>query len=209
MPITTDKDQRRFFREQGYIEFEELISDEQLNHVNDEIKKLTQSLGRNSDRLFRQGHDLFRQSDYLKKICTSKLFAALFAELIGEKSIRLGFDQFIPKNYSTKSLQSLEESCCLRGILGGLIICLNSADASDPSVFPSHAGNGIFFRAQHPIDYQILQQRPQQQFYLIGYTSQKTQYSLQENDPHTHDLKKLGYIFGDSLQNEHHPLIIR
>jgi hypothetical protein len=42
---------------------------------------------------------------------------------------------------------------------------------------------------------------------MIVYCTDKTVYVLEKRDPHTHALKKLGYGFGDRLEEKTHPII--
>lgn len=128
---------------------------------------------------------------------------------------------------------SLKEVSCLQTVLCGLMLCLSSfgtepeenrkgfniveantasldqATVQPVSVFCKKAGNGIFFTPDVPIDFQQLWEHPGQTYLMIVYTHFVTQYILNENDPHGHALKRLGYVFGDRLSDKLNPIVHR
>ncbi|QLH36192.1 MAG: hypothetical protein HWD61_08680 [Parachlamydiaceae bacterium] len=44
---------------------------------------------------------------------------------------------------------------------------------------------------------------------LLAFADFRTVYILNENDPHTHTLKHLGYVFGDKLSDKLNPIVYR
>jgi hypothetical protein len=50
---------------------------------------------------------------------------------------------------------------------------------------------------------------PHQRYLLIVFANRRAQYVLNANDPHAHALKHKGYVFGDRLREELHPIVIR
>lgn len=183
--------------------------------------------------LFLAGRDLWREAPSLAKIILQKKWAEFAAELTLEKRLRFAFDQVITlkfpksdikedpafKHYTTKSL-SLENSSCFQGLVCGLMIRLAGPEESqivdsdallvspEPSIFPKKPGNASYFLSSVPFNFSSLEsQAGTHQFLLIAYSIPKAVYVLQKNDPNTHFLKHLGYVFGDTLKDKLHPLV--
>ena len=76
-------------------------------------------------------------------------------------------------------------------------------------IFPKIAGNCTFVSSEMVIPFQELQERTGQRFLLITYTEKTALYTLDPKDPHTHNLKQLGYVFGDRLADAYHPILFR
>lgn len=108
---------------------------------------------------------------------------------------------------------SLRNVCCLQGVRCGLMLCLSDSeqpqDGSYEGVFSHRAGCGTFIAPERAIDFPTLMQRAGQQFLLIVYTEKTALYTMREEDPHVHELKRLGYVFGDRLNDSLHPIIYR
>lgn len=183
------------------------------------------------DELFLDGRDLWRRSAVVKKMVLDRTLAQIAAELMRKKYIRLGYDQFLlggplkaPSEKFSDELEgartlllnpktTLEEISCLQGALCGLIICLSSAmqpiEPRPNSIFPVQAGNITYFTAQASIDFSELSQREGQKFLLIVYAEKTTLYIPNSKDPNWHALKRLGYVFGDRVSDQLHPVLYR
>lgn len=247
MKFSTAKEHRDFFQKQGWIEFEGLISNDQLNLANEAIDQvLSERLNVSTERLrtlssekfYLQGRDLWRSNPLLQKLVTQTRFAEIAAELIEKKPLRLGYDQFFPARHQISSSkdtsqiysQFLEQTAipiqlvsCLQGVACGLIISLGGKEdievekegltetvASEGiDIFPNQPGNMIFFQPNVPIKWEHLYRHLGQKFYLIVYTVNTAHYQLEPRDPHTHALKRLGYVFNDKLSDKLNPIIYR
>lgn len=198
---------------------------ERLNVSPERLRLLT------SEQFFLQGRDVWRSHPTLQKLVTRSLFAEIASELIEKKPLRLGYDQFFPSRhaspYSAKTSQvyshfleqntSLEDVSCLKGVIGGLILALGGKQEvpveenlqEGINVFPRQPGSVIFFKPDIPIPWKNLYAHAGQSFYLIVYTQAYAYYQLQPQDPHTHALKRLGYVFNDKLNDKLHPIVYR
>ena len=186
------------------------------------------------EMMFAEGFDLWRADSLLQKIATQMRFCELAASLIEKKILRLAYDQLLPfyqenqilekkqtnGNYFnfTSHTRSLEEISCVNRLACALMLSLNDLDLNlttqdEPvagiDVFPRKAGNVIFFRPNIPIHWNYLHERQGERFLLIVYAEQTAYYQLQEQDPHTHAFKRLGYVFNDKLSDKLHPIVFR
>lgn len=239
MKFATAKEHRVFFQKQGWIEFEGLLSNEQLTLANQAIDQiLTERLKTTPDQLnlvssedlFVKGHDLWRSHAVLRKLATHVRFAEIAAELTEKKSLRLGYDQlfvvqhpfqisqqepplysdFLSKTLSLEAVSCLSEvECGLLFALGGQEDSISETKAEGIDVFPHKAGQAIFIHPHLPIQWKNLYAHVNQRFYLIVYSALSARYQLQVQDPHTHDLKRLGYVFNDKLNDKLHPIVYR
>lgn len=242
MKFAIAKEHRTFFQKQGWIEFEDLLSNAQLTLVNQAIdqvlaERLNVPFERlrslSSEKYYLQGRDVWRSSSILQTFVAQTRFAEIAAELIEKKTVRLGYDQFFPPHQATPYLQkspsiyshfleqttSLEEVSCLRGVACGLLVALGGEEndvhleqqvsSEGIDVFTIRPGNVIFFRPAVLVNWSRLYAYPGQRFYMIVYVAASAYYQLQPRDPHTHALKRLGYVFNDKLSDKLNPIIYR
>jgi hypothetical protein len=229
MKISIAKEHKDFFEKEGWIEFEELLTSSQLNQFNqaidfalkaklnttpEKIKRMTQ------EELYAAGRDLSRHEETLRKLVTQPKLAEIASSLVGIRPLRLGYDQllppFIPSLFQDLTPQTyekyidnastLEGTSCVKEVAVGLIICLGPDD-DEENLF--NKGSIIFFNPQAPLDLVRLKSHPDQRYLLIVYTESLANYILQVDDPHTHDLKNLGYVFNDKLRDKTHPIVYR
>lgn len=231
------KEQRLHFERQQILELEGILPPLQIQQIKEKIDHLL-SYSETSqvnwkkpfsaERHYNEGRDLWRRDPLVRKLVTDKGLAKIASELLGGKFLRLAYDQLLPGLIPSESMlansvymplltktANLEEISCIRGAMAGVCICLRSAVSIEPcleqknSPFSKHEGNIVFFSAEKQIDFSELKKCPQQEFLLIVYASRTTLYAPNEADAHQHDFKKLGYVFGDRLNDEINPVLCR
>lgn len=217
-----------FYHKNKFIEIESLINESTLQKMQEEFhhaltEKLKTPFRQNTAaKIFLEGHDLWRTHAKLKKYVTQTTWAEIAAELASYQRLRLGFDQFFLGGDSSKIddvytelLQqniSLADYSSVNEIQCGLMICLSKPDLIDStteSVFSITPGNAVFFNKDFPIDFTRLPHLPKGQYLLLVYVQHNSVYVLNENDPFTHFLKHLGYVFGDRLNDKLNPIVSR
>lgn len=176
MRYTITSAQLSHFQDHGELEFAELYSEEEIQHLS---ALLEESFLKNTT-----GRDLERDSSELYKAIRLNRLGQVASALFGEKTIQLAFTQLYP-HFLT---DTLEESSCVTEIIGGALI--------DPE-----SGDVIFISPTYSIEFTG--------FFLLAFAAKNARYKYQENDPHTHLLKKLGYGFGDQLDEKTHPFLIQ
>lgn len=216
MKFSIELKQRHFFRENNAIEFERIFSEQDLYGMNTSIKEIFYKA--KATDFFLEGHDLFRRSEAVKKAITSSRLCSLIYELLEQKPLRLGFDQlfppiktsyldYYPEKLPFSELSAVKNLHCL--------LFINLSGEGKPPVFeegdpfPSKPGNTVLLLPKYAIDFNKLSERMNQTFLLVGYTLNFSQYLFVEKDPHCHQLKRLGYVFGDKLRDNEHPIILR
>ncbi|MBS0603813.1 MAG: hypothetical protein JSS60_02115 [Verrucomicrobia bacterium] len=223
MRFALTADHREFFNKKSYIEFEQMLSSDQIAALRtnaDEAlaKRLRLPVAKLADKssaeLFQAGYDLWRDNDAIKKVVHKNAFATLASELFQITPIRSGFDQYIITSKGTAApfaqAFSLQDSCCLSPLAGALILPLD--DLMAPLSFfpmPLNAGNGLFISPSLPIPWPELFSTPGLRFIMIGFAIEKTFFRADTRDPHAVNLKLLGYVFNDHLKDSLHPLILR
>ncbi|GAB4190724.1 MAG: hypothetical protein Tsb0015_12170 [Simkaniaceae bacterium] len=182
--------------------------------------------------VFLEGHNLFTDNKLVRKYVLRRNFAEIASSLLGIRPLRIAFDQFIytreneslfhekeiskvlPNEISLHQMSSVEPVVC--GCILNLAKQCSTAPAETFSIaqdmemlipIPSCPGHGIFFQVDAPISFESLYAVPNQNLLLIVYGKDKMLYTKNDRDPHVHQLKKLGYVFGDKLKNETHPII--
>lgn len=232
MKFAVASEHRDFFNKNGYIEFAELVTDEQLKRLNEDVKQVLvnrlklpshASLDKQpSGSLFSKGRDLWRDLPSIKKVVCNPLFAEIAWELCQQRPLRIGYDQFFPSHrteglaltkHDTQQPQlsgtlSLAESCSIQGVISGFILCLKGdAQAETLGFFPTTPGHALFFSVDHPIDFAKLGN--QCDYLLVTYAIKKSVYVHNEKDPLCYDLRQWGYTFGDALSDRLNPILLR
>lgn len=194
----------KYFHENGFIEFENILSnpiyEKLINACFEIIKKSKESSISSVSK-----NDLFRTSETFKKIAFNKTITSILKTLTKKQNMRLVFDQLIlkEKNSSIENF-SLDSFSSFQGLIGGIIIKfdVNYLEINDLN----KKNNCIFIKNSTPI--KIENFFSDSNFYLlIAYGEIKTVYKHNLNDMNTNFLKKLGYNFGDTLKDELHPIV--
>ena len=217
MRFALTKQHLDFYYKNHFIECEELISISQLQSLSVAIQDLlAKRLKINSKtlqyadvkQLFIAGRDLWRDSKAIQSLVFSSRFAEISAYLTKETSIRLAYDQvfyFHPcssKHPFFKDTHSLNQLCCLQKLTCALLIPIPFAFENIKS-----PGNGTFFSPQLSLSLLPVTPHHASFFLMMTYSGDKTLYTFEAKDLHTHHLKKLGYVFGDRLKHSTHPLV--
>lgn len=231
MRFTITTGQIAFFKKFGFIEFENLLSEEDIQKIMERIQlKLTQRMKTTwqdkplSDTLA-AGKDLWREDAYLSQIVCLRRLAQIASELSG-KSLRLLFDQVLrtPENllgvdplFATP--KRLEELGSYHGMSLGLLLKLTESpekaaeyppNLTEPyPLFPWLKGSGTFITGDRPFRFNPLFSEKGQCYLLIMYGALKTLYMPNPSDPSTPLLKKLGYGSGDALMEQTHPTVFQ
>jgi hypothetical protein len=209
---------REFFQKNGYIELEAALTPEEVSHLASaadtllEKRALSQIEFRSAEELYRVGHDLWRGDETLRKKIVSRSFAEMGADLFKKESLHIAYDQLLrtgsKPGFPQKLPLTLNETTSIYPLAGALLIHLSGS--SLPShLIPSCHENVIYLSPDIVIPWELFFQLPHQSYLLIAYAIPESVYVLQPKDPHTHNYKKLGYVFGDRVTHNHHPIIFR
>lgn len=225
-----------FFQKHRVIEFDDVFNEKQLAILLEEVDSaLAARLQTEPEKISHQtslalymaGRDLWRHNMTLRKIICHHQLGKIAADLVQQTSLRIGFDQLLPSRAPTSNVienkdglaqllektQSLNDYSHLQGTACGLMICLKSdesiSEEDQVSVFSKKAGNVVFFDADLPVDFSKLENHSRSRYLLIAYTLANSMYILKENDPHGHELKHIGYSFGECLNEKLNPFVYR
>lgn len=203
--------QIEFYKENRYLELEEILSESKFQSlVYEIIKKRSQIKSKHSDHSsqFLNSHDLFRDIPDLKKFLSSAMIVNILNELCQESFFRLLFDQIIayPLSDNYPSIINLND-LSFQGTVMGLLINLGGAEITSSHLFPKKKGNITFFDPSSPLILDEFKIPTSAEFLLVAYGTQDARYRFKEIDPHTHVPKNYGYVFGDSLTNSLNPLL--
>ena len=221
MQFALTGDHKYRFEERGFIEFDELLTAaecERLCHAVDEAlaKSLKNSRWKrnsySSEELWLGGRDLSNRNAEIQRVTSRRRLLTVLAELTGQHQLRWAYDQVITSGEGTASMQteSLNQTSCFQGLVGAILLRIEGED-DEPNaeiVKPSTLGAGVFITATKPIDYQALVE-PGQRYLLMVYGQPKLAYIHNPQDLHTHQLKDLGYVFGDRVKDTTHPIVLR
>ncbi len=185
MKLALTADHKEFFLKNNYIEFEGLITPEQVAILKKNAEEaLASRLKLNAARLgnkpvkelFQAGYELWRDNATIKKTVQKKEFAILASELFQVIPIRCAFNQYIctAERGSASPFPetlTLQESSCLSPLAGALILPLDDLMKPIPSFnMPLNVGNGLFISPSLPIPWPELFSTPNLNFLIIGYS---------------------------------------
>ncbi len=226
MRFALNSDHKDFYAKNGFIEFEGLLDAQAVTALQQEIDS-TLCLRLNTSSIlmarlprkaiFESGFDLWRNSGAVKQALFKTTFTELSAQLFKANLLRVGFDQYIDtgagSDFPLKEPLSFNAFSCANPLSGILMFRLSEtpADPCDPQVcpIPSRVGSGIFLSPDKVIPWAELFSKKNLRLMILAYASKRTFYRLEKNDPHTHLWKRLGYVFGDLLKDNLHPILHR
>ncbi|MCH9614838.1 MAG: hypothetical protein SP1CHLAM54_00540 [Chlamydiia bacterium] len=163
MQFAITKDHMNYFREHGYVSFEDLLKEDELAEILHHYQ--------------RGARDAWRHNEKLKKIVCKRSFSNLAKEIFQVDTLRLAYTEY------TDHVTPLDETSSVQYLTGALILGENPTMINTETDF--ECGPSL----------------------VIAFCSSVAVYVKNDADPHTHDLKKMGLVFGDRLQNDTHPLL--
>jgi len=129
-----------------------------------------------------EGRDLWRHNPVLKKLILHKL-GPIALELTGQKSLRLACDQWLE---SPPKLLRMQDYFCFQGLALLFILSEGGLDIFEPSSLASHFPDKA---------------------YLAAFAKENARLIENTKDAYNLKTRNLGYVFGDRLRSEFHPLI--
>lgn len=219
MKFALAKEHHDFFDQNGFIEFDGLISHQTIRNLSKSVYRLVANhLNRLPERLtlenpldlFMSGRDLWRQSEEVRRQVIHRNFATIASGLVRQRPIRLCLDQWVPAGMEFKNPVTFQELFPVQGIIAGAFIALEAAlEQEETSFFPQEAGNIVFVKPDTVIPFEQLTKERAQSMLMIVYGDRKSVYVYKESDPLTHYLKGMGYVYGDRLSDSQHPLLLQ
>ncbi len=209
--------QSAFFSQNGYIEFENLLSPEECEQIRNEAVKGKKKL--TPEQLYIGGRDLWRQSNFLKTLLLSRRMGAIATGLCNKSPLRLGCDQWIPLECKWPSPAKGKDLLSFQGIALLYLIRISPAAEEEkilptfryePGLIPLPAsqGSALMVNPNLILNFPKMVLYSPTDLYLVAYTLTNAVYVHNLKDPSNAMLKQLGYNFGDKLKTEHHPLIV-
>lgn len=216
MPFSLPDSHVEFFTKHQILELEDLLPIEDAEalclSLEEHLKKrLKQKTLHNTSNalLWKAGRNLDKEDPKILKTLFQLQLGKLSNALFKKRPIRIAYTQTLwtenshdPLFSSSDTLQSISS---ISPILGAIIICLKSKDPQEsllPSLTHLKQGNVFFLSEQYPVDFPKLLSQAGIRAFCIALSSGNAIYRLEPKDPHTHDLKKSGYAFGDNLPEE-------
>ncbi len=219
MKFALAKEHHDYFDLNGFIEFEGLISQQRIHILSKAARRLVANrLNKLPERLslekpqdlFLAGRDLWREEQEIRKQVVHLNLAKIASGLVRQRPIRLCLDQWIPPGLEFKNPITFEELTSVQGVLAGAFIALESAITEDEtSFFPKEAGNIVFVKPDTVIPYEQLTLARGQSMLMVVYGSRQSVYVQKDTDPLTYYLKSSGYVYGDRLSDNLHPLLLQ
>ncbi|VHO04122.1 hypothetical protein [Candidatus Rhabdochlamydia sp. T3358] len=208
MRLFLTDDQKEFFQKNRFIEIEGLLPLEKITQI-EKLSDLT--LAKRLQSKSSLEYDLWRDNKELKEILHKRSLIKIIAELFNTFPLRIAFDQYI-KATSIPPIQTtwaLEELSCIKPLAGSILIPLSfSKPLKSHFPFPQKIGSVLFLAPEYPIPWPLLFGLEGLKLLIVSFAPEKAIYQQETRDPHQHVLKKWGYVFGDSLHNQHHPILI-
>lgn len=239
MKFAIASEHRDFFSKNGYIEFADVLSSDQVARLNNDIQQALvnrlkllnhSSLERcSAAQLFAEGRDVWRAMPAIKRIVLNPSLAEIAWEFCQARPLRIGYDQLLPAQNGRKiplgdatpyrqmlgSTDTLLNLSSIQGLVSGLLICLKGAPATEADGQDLEP-KGIFPTvAGHGI--YLAADLPVDfstldkdcEYLLITYATQKSVYIHNQNDPLGTNFRQWGYTLSDALTDKLNPIVLR
>lgn len=225
------KEQRDFYRNNQYLECEEIFSPIEIDQIAKGVENtLTTRLKSISKKIkfatiddeFMAGRDVWRSDSRLKKLLLHRNLAEIAGELLEQRPIRFGYDMWLPAikekpnatgpyhKFLTNDL-TLNEMSCIQGVMCGAMICVSApeikVESASSTLFSKTLGHVVFFSPDLKLPLKDVLLMNGYCYLMIVYVNAKAVYYRQEMDPHLHDFRQLGYQFGDKLTDLNNPIV--
>lgn len=186
---------RKFYEENGTIEFEEFLNEKALHEWNEEVSLQKEPL-----------LDRWRYSNKLKKLETQRRFVEVARQLTDERLFVLACDYLFDAPLHLQEA-TLDQLFPFQGLICGFIICLSGeAPLENPASFlPLQAGSALFVGAKKPLDFSSLAEGNRR--YLLIALGQATTLFTKKETPYESIFLRQGYGSGDRLADKGHPLL--
>jgi len=207
----------KFFDENGFIEFNNVFSSNDLEMLNLEIDKLNLFRHPSFIENFKNSRDLFRKSNNFKKIILNNKIISIIKSLSKEVQFRLALDQVMftkDKNPFDEKVE-VNDFFSLQGLFLIFIVRLDESildpnlsinEVKEEDILPKKRGSIMFLKNTSFLNFKSMFEKPQK-FLIVGFSNFNTLYKIAKKDPNPNFLKTLGYNFGDSLKNSTHPIV--
>ena len=202
MKYAVERAHRDHFTRHGYVEFEGLLKVSFIEQAFAALPPCT-SLKESIEI----GRDLWRSNELFRILALNRRLAALAAELTNTQTLRLAYDQMVmAKGEYLPFLEpwSLQQRSAFSEVACGLLIALQPKIAG--AHYPAQKGNGAYIHPTMPLDWSALMHE-EGVYWLLVYVHASSRYVCNVEDPHVHLPKRLGYAFGDALQEGQFPLV--
>ena len=187
-----------YIQKNGLIAFEDLYNPEEVTLLNTLLQN-TQLRHSPADNPLLLGYDLHRDDPSLLKAMHFARLIQIASPLFQKKRLRIAFTQYPP---SYKTGQTVRDISSFSDMPGALIVNLYAKPNEDAPYLPQSIGSGSFIKPDLALDLTLLDEG----YLLIVFAGDRSLYIKQEIDPNQHQLKKLGYSYGDRITHDTHPL---
>jgi hypothetical protein len=211
MRVVVSREQHFFFERCNYLCLENVLTNREIDDLTQAAERellmrwSAQPQERFDDSTVLFGKNLSLSSEPIRKILFSLRLSEIAFQLTNKRPLRFGFDQMwriphIPTDCTIDSLSSVAP------LVVGVIIALDERRGVKEEMFPFERGSVTFIS---PTLRLCVPQGDRGRFLLMAFAHDRPQYRFQPSDVHTHELKRLGYVFGDILKETTHPVLYR
>ncbi len=218
--LTITSTQRLFFREHGYIAFDNILSLTRIHQLRSSLQQtLAHRLGISQEgfsnvpihNLYAQGYDCWREEKEAEQLFRNKTLLAIASELFNAPLLRIGFDQLLVTNglLDTPFKQNLAitDLSCIKPLAGGILIALKTRNS--PTPLPTTEGHLLFISHDVPLPWPQFFATRNSELFLLAFAKETPLYHLEKRDPHHLIPRKWGYEYGDVLEAATHPVLWR
>lgn len=220
MLVSLLKEHFRYFHENGWIVFENLVKESKIKVLNEAldaffVKNLKKdALEANFEEQWQLGRNLSFEEPLLRRLACQKNLAYIASELCKIRPLRLGFDQILQTTLIPATSFSLKEISQIRGDQTALLLCLRAFEGlkTSPSILPRQPGSALFVSHEQKLPFSELIHQVGQvpgRYLMLVYAESRSFYTpLSSDSLSSKDWKKRAYAFGDLLAEKDHPLLI-
>lgn len=213
MKIFISGDQISFFERFGYVELESVFSKTLMQKLSSgimsELEIRKRSFPERSELCTKR--DLALSSKSVRGLLCSSSLARCVFDLVRQKPLRYGYDQFLQGFFPGQSLP-LPQSVCVGPIVLNALICIRPPTCSTRvspirrtlATPPLTEGGITFFSSTTTL---LPTEDFGGEYILVGYGGAYLLYRHEEKDPCCHSLKQYGYTIHDALKQSTHPIV--
>ncbi|PCI95112.1 hypothetical protein COB11_03010 [Candidatus Aerophobetes bacterium] len=208
-----------YFRKKGYILFEDVLKESSQK-----------DLSKNAASILSE-RNIWKKYPSFKKFCLNRNLTSFACVLANTSFLRLGFDHLFTKRKDLATLfkeeKLLSDVSSIQSLSTSVLVNLSNTSFLFTMIIEYYKDkkedeyerelirnevevelnprSALFFDPTR-IRFIFDGENDKASLYLISYSQKSSRYILCEDDPYTHDIKREGAGFGDSLRDALHPL---
>jgi hypothetical protein len=205
MPFVISREMSKSFDKEGILLVDGFLPEVPFDVLKKIVEKQVANSPKDFDSRYKNGRDVFRTHEEVKKTVLKKDYQKVICELCNATKLFFAFDQIWDSRVSRSNFEKspLQEIMSISPLTLGALLCLEGE--SEHPLFPKKPNELFLFDPVIPMDWSDIPEG--QLFFLFGFADMGAIYKENLKDPNTYNIKRLHYQPNQPIKAKTHPII--